>query len=54
MHTEVWNIAMPWIYMPVPELRIRVDQADDILSVSLLAAPTDALITSGTIYWEEI
>jgi len=54
MHTEVWNIAMPWIYMPIPELRIRVDQADDLLSVSLLAAPTDALITSGTIYWEEI
>ena len=49
MHTEVWNIANTWIYLPPPELRIRIDQADDIISVSLLAAPTDALITSGTI-----
>ena len=54
IHTEVWNIRMPWIYSPIPELRIRIDQGDDLVSVSLLAAPNDAIITSGTIYWEEL
>ena len=54
MHSEVWNIRMPWIYLPVPETRIRVDQADDIISVSLITAPSDVLVVSGTIYWEEL
>jgi len=53
LHSEVWNIRMPWIYMPIPELRIRVDQADDLLSVSLITAPADSITVSGTIYWEE-
>ncbi len=54
VHAEVWNIAVPWIYMPIPELRIRVDQADDLVSVSLITVPGDAITCSGTIYWEEI
>lgn len=54
MYEEVWNIRMPWIYMPVPEARIRVDQTDDIVSITLLDAPTDALTVSGTITWEEL
>ncbi len=54
MHSEAWNIQMPWIYMPIPELRIRVDQTDDLLSVSLITAPGSAILCSGTIYWEEM
>ena len=53
MHSECWNIAVPWIYMPIPELRVRVDQGDDLVSVSLITVPADAITTSGTIYWEE-
>ena len=54
MHSECWNIAVPWIYMPIPELRIRVDQGDDLLSVSLITVPNDSITVSGVIYWEEI
>lgn len=54
VHSEVWNIRMPWVYLPIPELRPRVDQADDIVSVSLITAPNDELTVSGTIYWEEL
>ena len=54
MHSECWNVRMPLIYMPIPELRIRVDQADDILSVSLITVPDDSITASGTIYWQEI
>ena len=53
-HSEVWNIRMPFIYMPIPELRFRVDQADDLLSVSLITVPADEITCSGTIYWAEI
>ena len=54
IHSEVWNIRMPFIYMPIPELRIRVDLGDDLLSVSLITVPGDEITCSGTIYWEEI
>ena len=54
LHSEVWNIRMPFIYMPIPELRIRVDQADDILSISLITVPADSITVSGTVYWEEL
>ena len=54
VHSEVWNIRMPWIYLPIPEMRFRVDQGDDILSVSLITVPNDSITCSGTIYWEEI
>jgi len=54
VHSEAWNIQMPWIYLPIPELRIRVDQADDLISVSLITVPGSAILCSGTIYWEEM
>ena len=54
VHCEVWNIRMPWIYMPIPELRIKADNADDLISVSLITAPTDEITVSGTLYWEEL
>ena len=54
MHSECWNIALPWIYLPIPEMRIRVDQADDLLSVSLITVPADSITVSGTIYWREM
>ena len=54
LHSECWNIAVPWIYMPIPELRFRFDQTDDITVVRLMANPADSITCSGTIYWEEL
>ncbi len=54
LHVEVWNIRMPWIYLPIPEARIRVDQADDLVAIVLLDAPADSITVSGTITWEEL
>lgn len=54
VHSEVWNIRVPWVYLPIPEMRIRVDQADDLLSVSLITVPADSITVSGTIYWIEL
>lgn len=51
---EVWNIRMPWVYLPTPEMAIVADVDDDILSITLLDAPTDEITVSGTIIWEEM
>ena len=52
IHSECWNIAMPFVYLPIPELRpwIRVD---DSMVVDLNTAPNDELTMSGTMYFEE-
>ena len=51
-HAEVWNIAMPFVYLPPPELRIVVP-VSDTLTVAV-AGPSDALTFSGTMYFEEV
>jgi len=53
VHAECWNIAMPFIYLPPPELRIVVP-VGDVVTVNLPTAPTDALTMSGVMYFEEI
>lgn len=53
LHASVWNIAMPWIYMPTPEMR-PVIEVDNALTVTLVADPADSLTVSGTMYFEEI
>ena len=52
IHVECWNIAMPWIYLPTPELRPIIPAADCI-TVNLVSAPNDELTVSGTLYFEE-
>ncbi len=54
LHSEVWNIRMPWVYLPVPEARFRIDQTDDIVAVQLITVPADPITASGTITWEEL
>ncbi len=53
IHAECWNIAIPFIWMPPPELRIVVP-VDEAVTVNLVDAPTDSLTMSGVLYFEEI
>ncbi len=53
LHAECWNIAIPWIWMPPPELRVTISP-DDAVTVNLPTAPTDSLTMSGVMYFEEI
>ncbi len=49
-HSEVWNIALPWVWLPPPEMRINV-KITDVFCVNMNT--TDTLTMSGTIYFEE-
>ena len=52
IHVEAWNIAMPWVYLPPPELRPTCP-VDDVITINLVANPADSLTCSGTLYFEE-
>jgi len=52
IHAECWNIALPFVWMPPPEMRIVVP-VSDVVTVNLVSAPADALTMSGTMYFEE-
>ena len=52
IHVECWNIALPFVWMPPPEMRIIVP-VDDVVTVWLPTAPADSLTMSGTMYFEE-
>ena len=49
VHADVWNIALPFIWLPPPEMRIKI-AVDDGLAIRLAAIPTDSLTMSGTVY----
>jgi len=51
-HVEAWNIALPFVYLPPPELR-PVCSVGDVIVVTM-SAPADALTIHGTMYFEEI
>ena len=53
VHSEAWNIALPFVWMPPPEMRIII-RPDDAFVVDLNTAPGDSLTMSGTLYFEEI
>lgn len=55
LHSDAFNIRTGWIWIPTPEMRHRISQATGVLYVvRLMAAPTDSLTMSGTIYFEEL
>ncbi len=55
IHSECWNIAIPFIWMPPPELRVVVPvSGSPVVTVNLVSAPTDSLTMSGVVYFEEI
>jgi hypothetical protein len=49
-HSEMWNIALPFVWLPPPEMRIVVPVGVAFL-VNLNTTPTDELTMSGTIYF---
>jgi len=53
IHSECWNIAIPFIWMPPPELRITVSPSDAFV-LNLPTAPIDSVTMSGVMYFEEI
>ena len=53
IHSEVWNIAMPFVYLPPPELRPVCD-VGNCITVNLNTTPADSVTISGTMYFEEI
>jgi len=52
IHSEAWNIAMPFVYLPPPELR-PVIQVGNGIAINLNTTPADSLTMSGTVYFEE-
>ncbi len=52
IHSEAWNIAMAFIWMPPPEMRIVI-QVGNAVVVNLNDTPADELTMSGTMYFEE-
>lgn len=48
-----WNIRVPLLWCPTPELRPRFDAGEDPFSFRLLSAPSDSVTISGTLKWEE-
>ena len=53
IHSDAFNIRVGWVYMPTPEMRPRVNNAEGIV-VRLMAATVDELTMSGTVYIEEV
>lgn len=53
IHSEAWNIAMPFIYLPPPELRPTC-KIGDVIVVNLNTTPAESITMSGTAYFEEI
>lgn len=54
LHAEAFNVRTGWQMIWTPEMRPVVTQAQTTLVVRLMAAVTDDLVMSGTIYVEEL
>lgn len=52
IHSEAWNIAMPFVFLPPPELRPYI-KIDEVIVVNLNTTPADSITMSGTLYFEE-
>ena len=53
VHADGWNIRIPYVWMPPPEQRILVANAEAIV-VKMLSTPTDGISSSGGILVREI
>lgn len=47
-----WNIRIPLMWFPIPELRPQVSAAEGVVAFRLIAAPADAVTMSGTLFWQ--
>ncbi len=48
-HNEDWNIALPFVFLPIPELR-PVIKIGDSMVINLDTVTADTIIMSGTCY----
>lgn len=53
LHADGWNVRVPYVWMPPPELRILVANAEAVV-VKLLSTPADAVSCSGTCLVREL
>lgn len=53
IHSDGWNVRIPYIWNPPPEHRIMVSNPEAIV-FRLPSAPADAVTCSGTIYVREL
>lgn len=53
LHADGWNVRVPYVWLPPPEHRPLVANAEAIV-FKLLAAPADAVSCSGTIIIREL
>ena len=53
IHSEAWNIALPFVFLPTPEMR-PVVEVGNVIVVNLNTTPADSITMSGTIYFEEV
>ena len=52
LHVESWNILTPFVYLPPPKLRIRINPTETV-TLNLIAAPSAAVTMDGVMYFEE-
>ena len=53
LHSDGWNVRIPYVWMPAPEHRIMCANAEAVV-VRLNSTPTDGVSTSGTVLVREI
>jgi len=53
LHSEAWNVRMPFMYLPTVEERITIDIGNAVV-VNLHTTPADSITMSGTIVFEQI
>jgi len=49
IHADSWNLALPYVWMPPPEMRIIIEIGNAIV-VNLNETPADTMQMYGTIY----
>lgn len=47
-----WNIRVPLMWFPIPELRPDITAAEGVVAMRLIGAPADAITLSGTLFWQ--
>ena len=53
LHSESWNIRTPFIWLPPPEHRLMVENAE-FFAVVLITVPADSITMCGTLIYEEV
>ena len=53
LHSECWNIAQTFVFLPHPEVR-PVVEVGNVIVINLNTTPADSLTCSGTLYFEEV